>query len=251
MMTGKLKVQTLIALLLLATLAAQGCAPAVTNGTETAQAASAPGEFPTWTPRPEALTLTALPTVTQLATNTPTATLVPTLVATTPITPTPKTVSVAMMGGNLFVHRGPGLEYNYIGVLYDGETTVATGRDLISRWIRVELPSKPGVEGWITTETKYTRIYGDISNLPFVKTEPASPAFIRNCTKHEIWILPADVYLLSKYEKPYNEEQFDVGVYQVYDTDIPGNVRLEDVSLSEGKTVDIRYDGNGDKSKCE
>ena len=50
---------------------------------------------------------------------------------------------------------------------------------------------------------------------------------------------------------PYNEERFDVGVYQVYDTDIPGNVRLEDVSLSEGKTVDIRYDGNGDKSKCE
>ena len=36
-----------------------------------------------------------------------------------------------------------------------------------------------------------------------------------------------------------------------YDTGIPGNVRLEDVSLSEGKTVDIRYDGNGDKSKCE
>ena len=139
-----------------------------------------------------------------------------------------------MKGGNLFVHRGPGLEYNYVGVLYDGDTAIATGRDRINRWIRVELPSKSGVEGWITTETDYTRIYGDISNLPFIETEPASPAFIRNCTKHEILILPAEVYLLSKYNTPYNEERFDVGVYQVYDTDIPGNVRLEDVSLSEG-----------------
>jgi hypothetical protein len=251
MMNLKLKVQTIIALLLFATLAIQSCAPAVTSSTEAAQVASAPGEIPTWTPRPEDLTLTALPTATRLATDTPTATVAPTLVGTTPFTPTPKTVSVAIKGGNLFVHRGPGLEYNFVGVFYDGDTTIATGRDLINRWIRIQLPSKPSVEGWITTETEYTRIYGDISNLPFIQTEPASPAFIRNCTKHEILILPTEVYLLTKYDTPYNEERFDVGVYQVYDTDIPGNVRLDDVSLSEGKTVDIRYDGNGEKSKCE
>jgi hypothetical protein len=251
MMNLRLKIQTIIALLLLASLAAQGCAPAVANATEAARIASAPGDIPTWTPRPEDLTLAALPTATRLVIDTPTATITPTQFTKAPFTPTPKTVSVTIKGGNLFMHRGPGLEYNFVGVLYDGDTTIATGRDLISRWIRVEFPSKPGVEGWITTETDYTRIYGDISNLQFIKTEPASPAFIRNCTKHEILILPADVYLLSKYEEPYNEEQFNVGVYQVYDTDIPGNVRLEDVSLSEGKTVDIRYDGSGDKSKCE
>ena len=48
-----------------------------------------------------------------------------------------------------------------------------------------------------------------------------------------------------------NEERFEVGVYWVYDTDIPRNVRLEDVSLLEGRTVDIRYNGNGEWSKCE
>jgi hypothetical protein len=42
-----------------------------------------------------------------------------------------------------------------------------------------------------------------------------------------------------------------IGLPCGYDANIAGNVRLEDVSLSEGKTVDIRYDGNGDKSKCE
>ena len=176
----------------------------MTSGTEAARAASSPGEIPTWTPRPEDLTLTALPT----------ATSTPTLVETAPITPTPKTVAAAMQGGNLFVHRGPGLEYNYVGVLYDGDTTIATGRDLINRWIRSELPSQSGVEGWITTETDYTQIHGGVSNLPFIETEPASPGFIRNCTKHEILILPAEVYLLSKYNTPYNEERFDIGVYQ-------------------------------------
>ena len=133
----------------------------------------------------------------------------------------------------------------------NGDQHPDPGRDRISRWIRIELPSQSGVEGWITTETDYTQIHGDVSNLPFIETEPASPAFIRNCTKHEILILPAEVYLLSKYNTPYNEERFNVGVYQIYDTDIPGNVRLEDISLSEGKTVDVRYDGNGDKSKWE
>jgi hypothetical protein len=251
MMAVKLKIQSLIALLLLATVSLQGCRLARVANTNPGLVSTTSGEIPTWTPRPEDLTLAALPTATRLAIDTPTATITPTQVAKTLFTPTPKTVSVAIKGGNLFVHRGPGLEYNFVGVLYDGDTTIATGRDLISRWIRVEFPSKPGVEGWITTETNYTRIYGDISNLPFIQTEPASPAFIRNCTKHEILILPAEVYLLSKFDAPDNEEQFDVGVYQVYDTDIPGNVRLEDVSLSEGRTVDIRYDGNGDKSKCE
>ena len=91
-MNLKLKIQTIIALLILATFVAQGCAPAVTNGTEAARVASAPGEIPTWTPRPEDLTLTALPTATQPAPVLPTATITPTLVETTPITPTPKTV---------------------------------------------------------------------------------------------------------------------------------------------------------------
>lgn len=221
------------------------------NIAETQQQVSTPGIIPTWTPRPEDLTLTALPTATLLAPVSATETGTPTPTEPPPFTPTPKTVTVTIEGGNLSVRRGPSLDYNYIGALYDGETAVASGRDRISRWIRVKFPSEPDREGWITTETKYTNISGDISNLPFIETEPANPAFIRNCTKHEIWIMPADVYLLSKFDEPYNEEQFGVGVYQVYDTDIPGNVRLDDIDLSEGERVDIRFDGNGEKSKCE
>ena len=115
----------------------------------------------------------------------------------------------------------------------------------------IELPSNPGIKGWVTTETKYSDIDGDVSSLPFVKTEPARAAFIRNCTKHKLWVLPADVYLLSKFDEPYNEERFDVGVHQVYDLEDPHGEMLIDVSLMEGKRVDIKIDWEGEKSKCE
>ena len=237
-----------MALLILATLVLQSCSPTETTVTEAVQATSSSGEIPTWTPRPQ--DLTTPPTATKAAPILLTPSTIPTLVDATPIVPTPKNVSVAIVGGNLFVHRGPSLYHNFVGVLYDGEAVFATGRDRISRWLRVEVPSSPGVVGWITTETEYTRISGDIVNLPFIETEPAVPAFIRNCTKTTMWILPDDVQLLDKYNAPYNEEQFIVGRHQVVDPGNP-NVTLEDIELSEGKTVDIRFDGAGDGSKCE
>ena len=64
------------------------------------------------------------------------------------------------------------------------------------------------------------------------------------------WLLPK-IELLPKTEKPYNEERFGVGLYQVYDLEDPHLDVLQDVSLSEGKTVDIRLDWTGEKSKCE
>jgi len=209
------------------------------------------GEIPTWTARPQDLTLTALPTATRPAPVSSATTVPRTTTATPRIVTTPKNVTVAIKGGNLFVHRGPSLDYNYIDVLYAGETTIATGRDRVSRWIRIALRSKPGAEGWITTETDYTLIDGDISNLPFIETEPAAPAYIRNCTRHDLWVVPGDVQLLDKFEAPFNEERFPVGIYLIYDAENQENKPIEEVSLSEGKTVDIRYDWTGERSKCE
>jgi len=59
------------------------------------------------------------------------------------------------------------------------------------------------------------------------------------------------VQLLDKFNEPYNEGRFATGFYQIIDLDVPGTARLEDIDLSEGETVDIRYDGTGEKSKCE
>jgi hypothetical protein len=254
-----LKYKTLFVFLFVIMLALQGCAPSTMEGTVVVQESSTPGEIPTWTPRPQDLTLTALPTATwpfdqpqgelaPISSVTPvprTATPTPAIVAS------PQTVSVTIKGGNLFVRRGPGLEYNYVDVLHDGVTVLATGRDRISRWIRVALPSKPEMNGWITTETNFTIIQGDVPNLPYIETEPARPAFIRNCTDHELLVLPAGVKLLEEFEEPFNEERFPVGIYQIYDLENPENKPIEEVNLSEGETVEIQYDWTGERSKCE
>lgn len=258
-MALKLKFEPLIALLLLVILAMQGCAPPQGNETTPVRATSSPGEIPTWTPRPADLTLTALPTATRAFAQSQdglapisSATSVPLTATSTPrIVASPQTVRVTIKGGNLFAHRGPGLEYNYVGVLYNGDTVIANGRDRISRWIRIALPSTPSVDGWITTETDYTIIDGDIPNLPYIETEPARPAFIRNCTWHDLWVMPAEVKLLDKSVESDNEERFPVGIYQIYDLENPEDKPIEEVTLSEGKTVDIQYDWTGEKSKCE
>lgn len=201
------------------------------------------GEIPTWTPRPQDLTAQAT------ATKTPTVRRP--VSATQASTKTPRVVRFQVSGGNLNVRRGPGLSYNFVGVIYDGEEAQVIGRDRISRWVKIELPSEAGKQGWVTTETRYSKIEGDVSSLPFIKTEPAKAAFIRNCTKHKLWVLPEDVYLLSKYDEPYNEERFSVGVHFVYDLEDPKGGVLIEVSLFEGKRMDIRRDWEGEKSKCE
>jgi hypothetical protein len=249
MKNQKLKFQYTIVLLLLA-VSIYSCAPATPEDTDGVPSTSTPYDLPTWTPRPVDRTQTAITTPSLLVpevveTNTP---LFPTDVVT--VVATPKTVTVTIVGGNLSVRRGPSLFYNYVNVLYDGTVVTATGRDRISRWIRVQLPDQSGVEGWITTETRYTEITGDIGNLPFIETEPANPAFIRNCTKSTLWVMPDDVQLLDKFNEPFNEEQFIVGLHQVIDPNNP-DVTLEEVDLSEGERVDIRRDGSGEKSKCE
>ena len=248
-MKPKFKLQTMIMLLMLIALGVGSCTLVGRDGADTVLATSTPGEIPTWTPRPE--DLSALPTATKPASVSKTESVPPTGTNTPFTTPTPHTVTMTVSGGNINVRRGPSIYYNYVGVLYDGETVVAIARDRISRWILVEIPSRPGARGWVTTETEYTNVEGDPSNLPFVAVEPASPAFIRNCTKHKIRINPTGVELLSKFKEPYNEEQFGVGVYQIYDLENPHKEAILEVSLSEGKTLDILYDWAGEKSKCD
>jgi len=251
MMIVKLKVHTILVLFFLVALGLQSCTFPDASQAEETQGTSTPGDIPTWTPRSVDLTLTALPTATQ-----PALVLETQFVESTPTslpasTRTPRQVTFTAENGNLSVRRGPSIDYNYVSVLYDGETAIAVGRDRISRWVLIELPAKPGVRGWVTTETDYSIVQGDVSTLPFVATEPASPAYIRNCTTHTMLVVPPEVELLSKQDEPYNEERFAVGVYQIYDDENPHVEAIQEITLSEGKTVDILFDWSGEKSKCE
>jgi len=247
-MIKKIKVQAIILPFILVALVLQGCSSSGNGTAESVSITSMPDDIPTWTPRPgEAF---AQPTVTKLAPVMEAQAASQAVTGTPRPSPTPKVVTISIDGGNLNIRRGPSTAYNPVYVFYDGETANVVGRDRISRWILIEVPSAPGARGWVTTETEYTAVIGDVPSLPFVTEEPATPAYIRNCTKHVMLVEPADVQLLNKFNEPYNEERFDPGIYKVYDLQGPGSFS-ETVNLREGITVDIRVDGNGEKSKCE
>ncbi len=239
--TKKHKKQNLIIIFVLVALLTQACLQTTETQTDVPQSSPTLDETPTWTPSPEAPTV--LPTATKTPISNPAT-------ASPVATRTPKKVTFAVTGGNLHVRRGPRLTYNFVGVLYDGDVAIAVGRDRYSRWLMVDVPSKPGTTGWVTTKTEYSTVDGDTSFLPLVEVDAPSPAFIRNCTKHTILVEPANIQLPNKYNDPLNIEHFDVITHQIYDLDA-NYARLEDVSLSEGRVVDITLDGDGDKSKCE
>ena len=251
-MIGKRETRTLLlASLLIGISLLTACMQPADLQSDTRESDQSSGEVPTWTPRAADLTQTALPTrtmhipVSEAESATPMAT-------DTPLpSKTPMRVTFSVSGGNLNVRRGPSLAYNYVGVLNDKESANVVGRDRISRFVMIEMPGDPNTRGWVTTETQYSSVDGDISSLPFVQVEPAKPAFIRNCTYHTLMIYPEGIQLLPKTEKPYNEERLDVRTYQVYDLENPENKPIEMITLSEGRTVDIKVDWSGEKSKCE
>lgn len=233
-----------LVLLVVAAFPLGGCQLSLGGETPVPEVEGAPKEIPTWTPRPGE-DLEADRSSPEPAAAAPTATFTP-----RPI-PTEKKVTVEVVGGNLNLRRGPSVNYNPVGVLEDGQVVVASARDLVRRWLLVENPVQPGTKGWVSTLTEFTRISGDVSSLPVLKVDPPSEAVIRNCTKHRMLVQPTGVELLGKFEGPYNEERFSPGVYQVFDLDAGTGSAVAEIDLREGLTVDIRRDGNGEKSKCE
>ncbi len=169
-----------------------------------------------------------------------------------PASPTgSKSVQVAAIGGNVFVRRGPSVDYNPVGVLMSGDTVPAFGRDRVSRWLNIEISNGEGGSGWVSILTEFTSVSGEVDRLPVVSVEPAVPATVRNCTGHTMWILPAQVQLLPQGNEPYNEERLPPGSYQVYDLDVAANTIILEVDLREGLRVDITRDGVDDRSKCK
>jgi hypothetical protein len=207
-------------------------------------ATNPPVDIPTWTPRPGE-TLAASPTATKLPTPTSTAT------ALLPITTTPAQIIVKVEGGNLNIRRGPSVYYDMISVLKDGDTIPATARDRKGDWVYLELPGSPGKYGWISLLTEYTTISGHVDGLPYKEADPAIAAYIRNCTSHTMWVMPAYIELAKESASPYNEDRFWPGIFYIYDMNVNQNKPFMDITVREGSQIDIIKDGNGTKSKCE
>ena len=58
----------------------------------------------------------------------------------------------------------------------DGQSSTATGCDEDGNWILINIPNTSKSLGWITLETKYTTVNGEVAALPPMQMAPALPA---------------------------------------------------------------------------
>ena len=184
-----------------------------------------------------------------------TATSTPTTVpaTATEISPTATTqprVVISAVKGNIFIRRGPDMAFNPIGVLYKDTSAPVIARDVLSNWVQIVIPNSDQ-KGWISIQTQYSKVDGDLKALPeFTTTEWPTPAYLRNCTHHQMYILPAEVILLSSFDQPDNMVWLYPGTYTVYDLEVSGEPEVTTVEVREGVTVEILDDGAGEHRKC-
>lgn len=187
--------------------------------------------------------------------------LIPPLAAATPIvkwaetitpSPPPSVVTITAVDGNLFIRRGPHLAFNSISVLYEGESVTALGRDMLGRWVQIPIPSQPDKTGWISIQTSFSHVSGDVLDLPVIDTvDWAVAAYLRNCTHHQMLVQPGEIVIPPSYDFPYNEMRIYPGIYTVYDLDVLGEPEVMDnVELKEGLLIEIREDASGERRKC-
>jgi hypothetical protein len=179
---------------------------------------------------------------------TPTATATATEI---PATPTfQSNVTISAVSGNVFIRRGPDMAYNPIGVLYQNTSAAVIQRDVLSNWVQIKIPNSENT-GWVSIQTKYSKVDGDLTPLPeFTPTDWPVPAYLRNCSLHQMYIMPAEIVLPPASAFPENEIWLYPGSYVVYDIDVAGEPDVLQVEMSEGKVVEILDDGNGEHRKC-
>lgn len=184
------------------------------------------------------------------ATPLPPPTVAPTA---TVILPTPlPSVTITAVNGNIFIRRGPGMPYNPIGFLRNGVSAQVIAVDVLSNWAQINVPDMD-TTGWIYLHTPYSKIDGDISQLPdFTFTEWPAPAYLKNCTEHDMYIMPGNIYLYSLYTnaKYKNEVQVDPGTYIAYDLFYPEEPEAQTLDVFEGMTGYITINGSGEGHKC-
>ncbi|HUH97688.1 MAG TPA: SH3 domain-containing protein [Anaerolineales bacterium] len=200
--------------------------------------AATPSAPPATAPAPEAATQTrAAPPA------------VPTLPET--VTPTLAVVTITAVNGNLYIRRGSGSDFNPIGVLAQGQTVTAAGRDILDEWLYIPIPSQAGRFGWVSMQTIYSSISGHTMDLPVVDSDLAVPAFIQNCSTHNMLVQPSGVIIPPGIQFPDNIVQFDPGEYTIHDYDSPNkNNQGLVIDLKEGEQYQITAMGTPAQHKC-
>jgi len=167
-------------------------------------------------------------------------------------TPTPSLpkVTITAVKGNLFIRRGPGMPFNSIAVLYKDISAEVIAHDVLSNWVQIKFPNSDQT-GWVSIQTQYSMIEGDLQDVPEQSpTEWPVPAYLRNCTYHQMYVEPSEVVIPSYYQYPNNEIRINPGSYSVYDIDVPDEPIVAEIEIREGSEIEIVKDGLGDNHKC-
>jgi hypothetical protein len=185
-------------------------------------------------------TVVILPSDTPVPTEAPTPTLAP--------SPTSNAVIITASTGGINVRRGPGVAYNVVGGLQQGNTATALARNEDGAWLFIPIPGNQAENGWISTLSGYSTIQGSVNGLVIQPHPPAVPAYLRNCTFHPMLVKPGDVLLVDQTQSPNNKKQFNPGDYQVYDQTV--NALVKTIRLHEGDSIDITTDGLNNTYAC-
>lgn len=160
-------------------------------------------------------------------------------------------VTITAVKGNVYIRRGPDLAYNPISALLQGQSAIASARDVLAKWVQIPLPGQSGKTGWISIQTGFTQVDGNVMNLPEVQpTDWPILAFLRNCTHHQMEVDPGGIIVPPLDNFPDNRVQVNPGVYSVHDIDVVKSPEVMQVELKEGSDIDIRVDGTGLSKKC-
>jgi hypothetical protein len=158
---------------------------------------------------------------------------------------------VTAVKGNLFIRRGPDFAYNSLSVLMDGHSVRALARDVLGRWLQVSLPDHPKETGWISIQSRYSVVEGDIMSLPeFIPTDWPVQSWLRNCTYHQMEANPGGIQIPAVGSFPENGVQLNPGVYTIHDIDVNGSPEVMEIEINEGSAIDILDDGDGNHRKC-
>ncbi len=165
-------------------------------------------------------------------------------------TPSPPKVTISAVKGNLFVRRGPDMAFNPIGVLYKDASAEVIARDVLSKWVQIKIPNS-NKTGWVSIQTTYSLVEGEIKDLPeLTPTDWPVAAYLRNCTYHQIYVVPADVVVPPYSRHPDNEVWIYPGTYTLYDIDVLDDPEVGEIVVQEGSDIEIIYNGLGEKRIC-
>jgi len=182
----------------------------------------------------------------------PAPSAIPTIAPTA--SPSIPSVTITAINGNLYIRRGSGSDFNPIGVLSKGQSATASGRDILDEWLYIPIPSQAGEFGWISMLTIYSSVSGQTMDLPVVDSDLAVPAFIQNCSTHNMIVWPPGVIIPPGNQYPDNIVQFDPGAYTIQDYDNgksnPNSNQGTAVDLREGGLFKITAMGTAAQHKC-